>query len=303
MGMRTELREMANGFRWGRRPLIPRSAEPYAEPKQERVFPTAWARTTAGIAARQTILKFGMKPLLWSEITPRVHGLDNLAGLDGPVLFVSNHTSHIDATLIMISLPDQWQERTAVGAAKDYFFDVWWRQIFTALIYGAFPIDRTAGRRATSTARQLLDEGWSIVVFPEGARSPDGHQRRFRHGASRLSLEANVPVVPIAIRGAYQAMPKGRNWPRRGRPPVSIRYGRPLVPSEGESHQELSMRMQRSIAQLHDEDANDWWVALHRSQRNETPSLVAAPGATWRKRWEGSRPIARRGPARTWEER
>jgi 1-acyl-sn-glycerol-3-phosphate acyltransferase len=117
MSMRTELKEMASGFRWGRRPLVPRSAEPYTESRTERAFPTAWARTSAAVAARQTILKFGMKPLLWNEVTPRVHGLDNLSGVLGPVLFVSNHTSHLDATLIMTTLPDEWQATTAVGAA------------------------------------------------------------------------------------------------------------------------------------------------------------------------------------------
>jgi 1-acyl-sn-glycerol-3-phosphate acyltransferase len=242
-----------------------------------------------------------MKPLLWNEVTPRVHGLDNLSGVGGPVLFVSNHTSHLDATLIMTTLPDEWQSTTAVGAAKDYFFDVWWRQSFTALVYAAFPIDRAGGRGATSMARELLDDGWSLVVFPEGARSPDGHQQRFRHGASRLALEAGVPVVPIAIRGAYQAMPKGRSWPRPGRPPVSIRYGAALYPQEGETHQELSMRMQRSIAELHDEDAATWWVALHRAERGETPPLTGPTGAGWRRRWDGMRPIGRRGPGRTWE--
>jgi 1-acyl-sn-glycerol-3-phosphate acyltransferase len=302
MGVRAELKEMAGGFRWGRRSLVPRSAEPYTEPKHERTFPTAWARTTAAVAARQTILKFGLKPLLWNEITPRVHGLENLQGLSGPALFVSNHSSHIDATLIMTTLPDEWQAKTAVGAAKDYFFDVWWRQTFTALAFAAFPIDRAGGgRRATSMARELIDDGWSLVVFPEGARSPDGHQQRFRHGASRLSIEAGIPVVPIAIRGAYQAMPKGRSWPRPGRPPVSIRYGRPLFPRDGETHQDLSLRMQAAVAQLHDEDASTWWVALHRAERDETPSLAGPAGAAWRRRWDGMRPIPRRGPDRTWK--
>ena len=302
MGVRAELKEMASGFRWGRRSLVPRSAEPYTEPRQEHAFPTAWARTAAGVAARQTILKFGMKPLLWNEATPRVQGLDNLEGLRGPVLFVSNHSSHLDASLIMTTLPDAWQARTAVGAAKDYFFDVWWRQSFTALVFAAFPIDRAGGgRRATSMARELLDDGWSLVVFPEGARSPDGHQQRFRHGASRLSIEAGVPVVPIAIRGAYQAMPKGRSWPRPGRPPVSIRYGRPLMPGDGETHQELSLRMQAAIAQLHDEDASTWWVALHRAESDATPSLTGPTGAAWRRRWDGMRPIPRGGPDRTWK--
>jgi len=140
--MRDELKEMARGFRWGRRPLVPRSAEPYAQEKDDPGFPTDWARSPVGTAARQTILKGFMHPLLRNELSLRVHGLDNLEGVEGPVLFFSNHSSHLDATLIMCSLPERWQRKTAVGAARDYFFDVWWRQAFTALVYGGFPIDR-----------------------------------------------------------------------------------------------------------------------------------------------------------------
>ena len=302
-GIRDELKTMAEGFRWGRRPMVPRSAEPYALEREDRSFPTDWARTEAGTAARQVILKSVILPMLKNEVALKVHGRDALEGVQGPLIFYSNHTSHLDATLIMTTLPDVWQGKTAVGAAKDYFFDVWWRQTFTALVYGAFPIERggSKGKAATSMARELLDDGWSLVVFPEGARSPDGHVQRFRHGASRLCIEAGIPAVPIAIRGAYQAMPKGRNWPRPGRPPVSVRYGRPLFPIEGETHQELSLRMQHAIAELHDEDASTWWVALHRRENGETPSLSGPSGATWRRKWEGMRPIARRGPGRTWD--
>ena len=223
MGMRTELKEMASGFRWGRRPLVPRSAEPYAEPKEERAFPTAWARTTAAIAARQTILKFGMKPLLWSEGTPRVYGLDNLDGnTRGRWMFVSNHASHLDATLIMTTLPDEWQAKTTIGAAKDYFFDVWWRQTFTALVYAAFPIDRGGhGRNATTDGARADRRGVEPGGLP-GGRPLAGRACCSASATARraCSIEAGIPVVPIAIRGAYQAMPKGRNWPRRGRPPV-----------------------------------------------------------------------------------
>ena len=86
-------------------------------------------------------------PMLRNEITMRVHGLERLSGVAGPVIFYSNHTSHLDATIIMTSLPERWQSKTAVGAARDYFFDVWWRQAFTALVYGGFPIDRAKGGR------------------------------------------------------------------------------------------------------------------------------------------------------------
>ena len=141
-GIRDELKTMAEGFRWGRRPMVPRSAEPYTPEREDHLFPTDWARTEVGTAARQVILKTVIGPMLRNEVTMRVHGRDKLDGVAGPLIFYSNHTSHLDATIIMTSLPDRWQSKTAVGAARDYFFDVWWRQAFTARVYGGFPIDR-----------------------------------------------------------------------------------------------------------------------------------------------------------------
>ena len=73
-GLRDELKEMSRGFRWGRRPLVPRSAEPYTERKESAGFPTDWARTQAGTAARQAILKGLMHPLIKNELSLRVHG-------------------------------------------------------------------------------------------------------------------------------------------------------------------------------------------------------------------------------------
>jgi 1-acyl-sn-glycerol-3-phosphate acyltransferase len=303
MSVRDELKQMSKGFRWGRRPLVPKSAEPYALEKEDDGFPTDWARTDAGVALRQVLLKGVMKPILWNELSMHVYGVENLDGVSAPVIFYSNHSSHLDATIIMTTLPDEWQAKTAVGAAKDYFFDVWWRQAFTALVYGAFPIERggSRGKAATSKARELLDDGWSLVVFPEGARSGDGHVQRFRHGTARLCIEAGIAAAPIGIRGAFPAMPKGRNWPMKGRRPVSVRYGRPLQPVEGESHQDFYKRMALAIAELHDEDRSTWWEALKRAEAGSTPSLAGPNGPGWLRKWEGSRPIPRRGPERTWK--
>src|SRR6266576_4889950 len=201
MSARDDLKEMARGFRWGRRPMVPRSAEPYTEEREDASFPTDWARTEAGVAARQAILQGVMHPLVRNELSLRVYGLDHLQDLRGPVVFFSNHSSHLDATLILTTLPDAWQAKTAVGAARDYFFDVWWRQAFTALVYGAFPIDRGSGSKGVSKARQLLDDGWSIVVFPEGTRSPDGHVQRFRHGTAPPCIDAALPPPTTAPPG------------------------------------------------------------------------------------------------------
>jgi 1-acyl-sn-glycerol-3-phosphate acyltransferase len=303
VSVRDELKVMAEGFRWGRRPIVPRSAEPFVEEEYDEGFPTDWARTRPGTALRQMILQAGMGPLARSQISLRIYGLEHLDDAEGPVIFFSNHASHLDATLIMISLPDRWQKKTAVGAARDYFFDVWWRQAFTALVYGGFAVDRAkGGKGAIDKARELVRDGWSLVLFPEGTRSPDGHLQRFRHGASRLALELGIGVAPIAIVGAYQAMPKGKLWPRPGRPPVTMRFGEVLYPAEGETHQSLSLRMQRSVTELFDEDRTTWFEAVSRSARDETPSLAGPQGApAWRRTWEGTRPVPRRGRPSIWE--
>ena len=228
-----EIKDVAKGWRWGRRTMTPRSALDSTPPPKIWSYPTDWARTAAGRAARDVILDAALKPIIWNETTPEVFGLDNLEGVKGPVMFISNHSSHLDASIILTTLPHSWREKTATAAAKDYFFDVWWRSAFTALVYAGFPVERGAGEKATSKAKELIREGWNIIVFPEGTRSTDGWLQRFRHGTSRLALDMKMPVVPIAIVGAYAAMPKGRSWPRKGRPPIRVRYGRPIVPARG----------------------------------------------------------------------
>ena len=295
-----ELRDVAEGWRWGRRPTMPRSAEGVTAPPPRWEFPTDWSRTPAGRATRDAILSGVMKPMVWNETSPSVYGLDHLDGLRPPVMFISNHSSHLDATLILTTLPPKWRNKAAAAAAKDYFFDVWWRSAFTALVYAGFPIERGGGERATAKARELVRDGWNLVVFPEGTRSSDGWVQRFRHGTARLAIEMEMPVVPIAIVGAYAAMPKGRTWPRSGRPPIRVRYGPPLHPGEGETHQELSLRMQHAVAELFDEDRTSWWHARQRAARAETPKLSGPSGPSWLRSWEGSRPIRRTGRRPTW---
>jgi 1-acyl-sn-glycerol-3-phosphate acyltransferase len=137
-------------------------------------------------------------------------------------------------------------------------------------------------------------------VFPEGTRSQDGWIQRFRHGASRLAIEMGMRVIPIAIVGAYAAMPKGRSWPRSGRPPIRMRFGRPVTPEPGETHQALSIRLQLAIAELFDEDRTSWWEARRRSAAGSTPRLSGPSGPGWRRKWEGSRPVRRSGKPPVW---
>ncbi|WP_020573461.1 lysophospholipid acyltransferase family protein [Actinopolymorpha alba] len=284
-----EVRMVARGWRWGRRPLVPRSAEPFQPAKQPTVFPTAWARTPIANAVRDVVQRVGLGPLLRSTVTPQVAGLDVLTKVKGPVLFVANHTSHLDTPLILCSLPDEWRRRTAVAAAADYFFDTWWRASGSAMVFNTFPIERRGGT-LSATPGDLLDEGWSVVVFPEGTRSVDGWVSRFRMGAAWLAVEHNVPVIPIGIRGSYAAMPRGRGWPRPGRLPVRVRFGEPIWPAEGEAPRAFAPKIRDGVARLLDEDATTWWDATRRAVRGDTPDPTGEPVASWRRIWAQTAP-------------
>src|SRR5439155_20143610 len=104
-----EVGEVAAGWRWGKRPQVPRSAEPFAPREEAGEFPTSWARTPAARAARDALQRYVLKPLVWNETRVRVEGLDVLDSLRPPVIFVSNHSSHLNAPLMHCSLPLAWR--------------------------------------------------------------------------------------------------------------------------------------------------------------------------------------------------
>ncbi len=305
---RSDLALVARGWRWGRRPLVPASAAGSRAVAPRPPFPTAWSRTPAVSAVRDAVQAVGLVPLIARELDVRVNGLDVLHRLrelgDGPVIFVSNHASHLDTALVLTSLPQAWRRRTAVAAAADYFFDTWWRATGSAMVFGTFPIERRSGT-LSSTPQELLGDGWSIVIYPEGTRSPDGWTQRFHLGAAYLAVTAGVPVVPVAIRGSFAAMPRGRSWPLRGRPPVTVRYGEPVRAGDGEGVRALGPRIEAAVARLHDEDSSTWYEAARRAASGTTPSTSApAAGgeavATWRRVWERTEAPEVRRPRRVW---
>jgi 1-acyl-sn-glycerol-3-phosphate acyltransferase len=156
-----------------------------------------------------------------------------------------------------------------------------------------------------SLAVELLDEGWNLLLFPEGTRSEDGWMSAFKPGTAQLCVSKGVPVVPVALRGAYAAMPRGRNWPVPGRPRISVRYGRPLHPLEGEGFRELRTRMMRSVVRLSAEEELGWYGALRAEADEALPLPTRATSETpetagWRRIWESTRPLDEPPRRRVW---
>lgn len=302
--LRDELRLLRHGRDWRGRSTVPRSADPWVVENGPREFSNGWARSRPAVAARAVLRGGLLRPVTWSQTTPVVEGIDYLEHVAGPVIFVANHSSHLDAPLIVGSLPKRFADRLAVGAAADYFFDARWRAITSSLFFNTFPVERHGSGRQRSQAVEMLEQKWSLLLFPEGTRSEDGVMGVFKAGVAQLSVAHQVPVVPVALRGAYMAMPRGRNWPVPGRPRVAVRYGRPLYPAEGEGFREMRDRMTRAVSRLAAEEELGWYRSM-RSDVDETLPVPSrrggAPRASrWRRTWESTRPLEDRSRRRVW---
>jgi 1-acyl-sn-glycerol-3-phosphate acyltransferase len=287
-----------------RAPTVPTTVEPRPPRRRTGIdYDTRWARDLPARWGRAVLLGAVLRPAVAAVARPRRCGLDHLADLDGPIVFASNHHSHIDAGLLLTSLPEPWRHKVFTGAAADYFFTNRVTSAASALALNAIPIERTrVNRRSADQAAELIDDGWSMVIFPEGGRSPDGWGQPFRGGAAYLAIRCRVPVVPIHVSGTGRILPKGAKRLRPGRTVVT--FGRPLWAEEGEDSRRFAARLEREVAALADESGSDWYSARRRAHAGQSPSLTGPEVATWRRAWAlgDRRPDRRRRPTGRWPE-
>jgi len=171
-----------------------------------------------------------------------------------------------------------------VGAAADYFFSNRMSGAVSALAIGAVPIERSkVGRKSADMARGLIDDGWSILLYPEGGRSPDGWGQEFRGGAAYLAIRCGVPVVPIHLQGTGRILRKGRTLPRPSR--TTVTFGDPLTADHDESARAFAVRLQAAVAALGDEATSDWYQARIRAHAGTSPGLTGPDVGAWRRAW------------------
>jgi len=255
--------------------------------------------------ARAVIVDDILRPVAHLLARPEVTGLDRLEDLDGPVIFVANHNSHLDTTLLLATIPERWRHKTVVAAAADYFFPTRVKGAVSALTIGAIPMERSkVGRRSADLAAELLEDGWSVVIFPEGGRSPDGWASTFRGGAAYLSLRCDRPVVPVHLEGTRKVWKRGDKLPTpvARTSAVRVTFGSPMWPdkessAKGEGSRRFAGRIEAAVATLADEQRTDWWQARKRAAAKATPSLGGPEAGAWRRAWalegQGRPPVTR----------
>lgn len=206
-------------------------------------------------SARFVAQKLIMKPYVWSALRVHTHGDRNLDDLQAPFIVIANHSSHLDATLIFGALPERLSRNLAAGAAADYFFQSKVKALSTRLFFNTYPVDRGGMRAHRGMSGRLLNDGVPILLFPEGTRSRTGAMAKFKTGVAQLSISHNVPILPIALVGAYAAMPFGAKVPVGGRPNVHVVFGHPQVVAPGELAAAFTERLYRAVLEQHDSTA------------------------------------------------
>ena len=163
------------------------------------------------------------KIALWANrVKVRVEGLEHIPG-QGPYVFMSNHQGSYDIFALLGYLPFQFK-----WLAKKEIFSIpilGWAMKATGYIF----IDREGTRETVSAMRdaaEKIHEGMSVVIFPEGSRSPDGSIQPFKKGGFTLAIKSKVPIVPIAITGSGEILRKGKLKVYPGS--ITIRVDRPV---------------------------------------------------------------------------
>jgi 1-acyl-sn-glycerol-3-phosphate acyltransferase len=199
-----------------------------------------WARSWLAGVARENFLRFVLGPMMDFYARRRATGREKLSALKGPVILVANHASHMDTPVILSALPRKLRKRTAVAAAADYFYKNRLVASLVALIFNTVPIERRGGGMSKDGSHldTLLDQGWNLLLYPEGTRSRGGIPGRVRRGAAVLAAAHNLSIVPIRVTGTGETMPPGRLWPKRlhgkvlpKRHRIEVSFGEPIRPT------------------------------------------------------------------------
>ena len=233
-----------------------------APPAPPIAFPS-WNRSPLAWFVRRVSLPTWILPLGRIFVRLEVQGLSHLSAITGPVLFAANHQSHMDTPVVLMALPPRLRYRLAPAMAKEFFASHFARarvgkrsRFRSSLLYylaceffNAFPLpQREAGTRQTLRyIGEILADGYSVLIFPEGKRTQTGEIGTFRPGAAMIGARLEVPVVPVRLDGLDKVLPTGATFPTRGR--VRIAFGPPLRLS-GQDYAAMAKQVEDAVRWL-----------------------------------------------------
>jgi len=194
-----------------------------------------------------------------------ISGRERFHDVHGACIVVGNHTSHLDGLALRHALPQRVKWNIYSGAAADRWFikgrpELVMQPWYQSLVMATFPIQRGGGSRALDYPKWLIEQGASILIFPEGTRSTSRKLAKFRHGASILAIETGLPVVPCYLYGLNKLRPKGSREVKPG--PAWAHFLPPLRFGPDTSVPEATIAIYRALNGVHERVMADGPEAL-----------------------------------------
>jgi long-chain acyl-CoA synthetase len=231
----------------------------YTYPRWAQQWPARWFRLLVYYA------------LVWPATQilghPKIVGRENLRGLRGPVLVISNHiTRRADIGLILAALPIRFRHRlaTAMGGEsllrmrrppREWFFAKRWSYQLgywlVSVLFNVFPLPQFSGfRESFRFAAESMDRGYSVLVFPEGEvnESTTGEMAKFQSGIGLLSENLRVPIVPMRLDGVWKMKRERRRLAHLGE--ITVNIGVPATFPVGTPPEEIGEQLHSRVSAL-----------------------------------------------------
>ncbi len=223
-------------------------------------WPQSWPLRVIRAAVWKLLGRPAMLLLGW----PRIEGRENLRGLVGPALVVANHVTYFDPAYVLEALPGRFRRKLAVAMDGEllesmrhpppgtaFFAGLANRAAYWLIVslFNVFPLPQKSGfRRSFAFAGDLVDRGWSVLVFPEGQRTRDGRMGPFRAGIGLLAASLHVPIVPLRLGGIFERKAAGKRWARPGQ--IKVAIGTPIAFQESDSAEEIARILEQGVSAL-----------------------------------------------------
>lgn len=202
-----------------------------------------WCRMARGFLQRTMLFPVVLAPYRLS-----VHGQDRLQGIQGPVLFASNHHLGLDNPLIIKAIPQTWRRRLAIAAAAKLWRNPV-RSVLNPLLGNGFPLAQDGPiRPSLENMGKILDSGWSVLIYPEGKLTVGGPILPFKNGTGLVAVEGRLPVVPMKLQIKRFGSPAKYPILRRGS--VEVHFGEPLVFPPRTAYQEATNAIEEAVRAL-----------------------------------------------------
>jgi long-chain acyl-CoA synthetase len=189
---------------------------------------------------------------------PKIVGRENLRDIEGPLLVSCNHVTYIDLGFALKALPPRMRRKLAVGMWGELLWEMWrppqnwnwfmrlsyWVGYYLVVaLFDVFPLPQQSGvRESFAYAGESVDRGYSVLVYPEGVRTPDGKPSPFRSGLGMLAARLNIPVLPLRIDGLFEMKLAGRKIAKRGE--LTVVMGKPMSFPPGTPPEEITNQVE-----------------------------------------------------------